>query len=98
MRGASSTILKAQARRLFDQNLNWDDHIQMISKEIATGISAIFLIYRALVQSQLHIFYSLSDIPCIFLKNGLDKFVVDFKHFFPSVFLCNCMRDFAVSK
>lgn len=24
-----------------DQNLNWDDHIQMISKKIASGISAI---------------------------------------------------------
>ena len=45
-----------------DQNLKWDDHIQMISKKVASGISAIkrvrnfvlhetlLTIYRALVQ------------------------------------------------
>ena len=34
-----------------DQNLNWDDHIQMISKKAASGISATLLtIYRVLVQ------------------------------------------------
>ena len=24
-----------------DQNLNWDDHLQMISKKVASGISAM---------------------------------------------------------
>ena len=46
-----------------DQNLNWDDYIQMISKKVASSISAakrvknfvpretLLAIYRALVQS-----------------------------------------------